>query len=432
MSTSCQTAVRLIAALVMIVFSRGQSGVCAVSLSRKLKAASELLTPARNSFQQAEVYLDGLFADYEAAKARLGATNFKKSNVLVVYMFYERAEVIRSTLTSLLMSQGLENFDLMMSQDGLGVAGTPYVLDVEIQESFNALYIHHEFNLCTGLHHYFVKKFGFDVMGYDYLLVVEEDNLLHYQALKLLKDALDLSLEDKEIGLVSITDMDNSLLVDDARYNAAVLRADVDAGHLWIFGIHRSRYNAVSQLLTDYFNTIKGHDYKNAHVPPLRDSIRALHAKEGFPKDMPLSQDSFLVHSLFKQGYTKRFVSMVRLALPMGWLGLHIKQDKDHFYTTYGQGMFEGVIVEEPFAIAKNPYQLASLKADAAKRLDVIYRQYLGRGVEPAVSESVVLRLVLGRMNAVELVRDIVNSAEHRRRMKEAVAKRQVLPRSKG
>ncbi|GIL65802.1 hypothetical protein Vafri_19431 [Volvox africanus] len=407
----------------ILVFLSNQNGAFAVSFGRKLAQAQASPPPKLNIYRQAEAYMDGLFDDYEGAKAKLGASNFKKSNVLVVYMCYERAEVIRSTLTSLLMSQGLEEYDLIISQDGVGVDGSLYILDVEIQETLNALYIHHEVNLCTGLHHYFVKKFAFDIMGYEYLLVVEEDNGLHHQGLQFLKEMVELSIEDKEIGLVSITDLDNALLVDDSRYNAAVLRADVDIGHLWVFGVHKTRYDAVSQHLYDYYKVIKGRDYTHTHVYPLCDWIRALHKEKGFPKDMPLSQDAFFVHSLMKEGYTKRFLSLVRLFQPMGWIGLHFKQDPAHFYTTYGQGMYEGQIENKPFEIAANVEELEKLKKDAAGRLDVIYQQYLGRGVEQSVSDSVVLRLLIGRMNAVELVRDIVNSAEHRRRMKEAVAK---------
>ncbi|EFJ48181.1 hypothetical protein VOLCADRAFT_91295 [Volvox carteri f. nagariensis] len=410
----------------------------AVTLNRKLTASS-LEKPAfnLNVYQQAEAYLDGLFADYGAAKATLGAENFKESNVLVVYMCYKRANLIRSTLTSLLMSQGLEEYDLMISQDGLGGPGTPYVLDVEVQETVNALYVHHEVNLCTGLHHYFVKRFAFDIMGYEYLLVVEEDNALHYQALQkrlrylahlictqFLKSVLDLSLEEKEIGLVSLTELDNSLLVDESRYNSAVLRAAVEDGHLWVFGVHKSRYDAVSKHLYDYYKVIKGHDYSLAHAPPLHDTIRALHKEKGFPEGIPLSQDAFFVHSLLKEGYSRRYLSLVRLTQPMGWMGLHFKQDPAQFYMKYGQGMYEGTIAAKAFEVAKNPEELEELKKDAAARLDVIYQQYLGRAVELPTSDSVVLRLVVGRMNGVELVRDILNSAEHRRQMKVMVGTR--------
>ncbi|GIL80777.1 hypothetical protein Vretimale_9121 [Volvox reticuliferus] len=407
----------------ILVFLSNQHGAFAVSFGRKLAQTQASLTPKLNIYRQAEAYLDGLFEDYEGAKAKLGASNFKKSNVLVVYMCYERAEVIRSTLTSLLMSQGLEEYDLIISQDGIGVDGTLYILDVEIQETVNALYIHHEINLCTGLHHYFVKKFAFDILGYEFLLVVEEDNGLHHQALQFLKETVELSIEDKEIGLVSIADVDNALLVDESRYNAAVLRVDVDIGHLWVFGMHKTRYDAVSQHLYDYYKTIKGFDYTQTHMYPLCDSIQALHREKDFPKDVPLSQDAFFVHSLMKEGYTKRFLSLVRLFTPMGWIGLHFKQDPAHFYTTYGQGMYDGQIENKPFEIAANAEELENLKKDAVGRLDVIYQQYLGRGVEEPVSDSVLLRLLVGRMNAVELVRDIVNSAEHRRRMKEALSK---------
>lgn len=167
----------------VVLLSSSQLKASANSLSRKL-AMDSFETPTMNVYKLAEAYLDDLLADHEAAKVKLGARNFKTSNVLVVYMCYERADVIRSTLTSLLMNEGLEEFDLIISQDGLGEGGALYTLDVEIQETLNALYIHHEVNLCTGLHHYFVKAFAFDILGYEYLLVIEEDNGLHHQGIQ--------------------------------------------------------------------------------------------------------------------------------------------------------------------------------------------------------------------------------------------------------
>jgi hypothetical protein len=234
---------------------------------------------------------------------------------------------------------------------------------------------------------------------------------------------VELSIGEREIGLVSISDLDNALLIDEKRYNAAVLRADVDVGHLWVFGVHKSRYDAVKHHLFDYYKVIKGRDYTHTHVWPLSDWIRALHREKGYPKDIPLSQDAFFGHSLRKEGYHKRYISLVRLFQPMGWIGLHFKQDPAHFYTTYGQGMYDGQIDQAPFEITSDPKELENLKTSAKARLNIIYQQYLGRGVEPSVADSVVLRLLIGRMNAVELVRDIVNSAEHRRRMRETVAK---------
>lgn len=237
---------------------------------------------------------------------------------------------------------------------------------------------------------------------------------------------VELSVADKQVGLVSITDVDNALLVDESRYSSAVLSVEVDLGHLWVFAVHRSRYDAVRHHLYEYYKVIKGRDYTRTHSPPLLDDIRALHRRNNFPNGIPLSQDAFFVHSLMKEGYSRRYTSVVRLFQPMGWVGLHFKQDPAQFYGIYGQGMYEGNLEGKPFEVTKDLAEVEILKKDAGRRLDAIYQQYLGRPVEEATLDSVVLRLLTNKLNAVELVRDIVNSAEHRRRIKEVVSKKAI------
>lgn len=133
--------------------------------------------------ERARDYMDALLADPAAARSKLCGNFTKRSNVAVVFTCYERMEMIHKSLPAVLRSDGIKEFDVFISQDGV----TSSIFDDEtfsIPSNMAYVYIHHPVNLCTGLHMHFVKAFAFDIMGYDILLVVEEDNVIHPQGLQ--------------------------------------------------------------------------------------------------------------------------------------------------------------------------------------------------------------------------------------------------------
>ncbi|KXZ45108.1 hypothetical protein GPECTOR_58g557 [Gonium pectorale] len=362
-------------------------------------------------------YLQGLFENYDAARAALtGSGGFaKKSKVAVVYMCFERQKIILAALAALFKSEGLRDFDVFISQDG----GSNYRVELPDEASnFNLLYIRHPANLCPGQHHYFVKSFVFDIMRYEALIVVEEDNIVHPDAIQMLYGMLRLTANDPQIGLVAVTDMDNSLLIDESKHSNGVMRAEIHQGHLWVFGMHATRYQVVRQDLRDYFNVILGKNYIMKDQPPLRDEIAALHRIKGFAENTELSQDAFFVNSLEKAGYSRRMTTMVRLFEPVGWSGLHFQSDPAVFYGVYGRGMYEGRVTEPPVEVGATKESQESLKEDCLVRLNRLYRQYLGRSADEGAAKAAVWRLLNSKLNAVELMRNVLNSAEHQRRMK--------------
>ncbi|EFJ42117.1 hypothetical protein VOLCADRAFT_97881 [Volvox carteri f. nagariensis] len=162
-------------------------------------------------------------------------------------------------------------------------------------------------NLCTGLHHYFVKAFAFDIMGYDILLIVEEDNIIHPQALQLLRRMAQLSVFEPEIGIVSLLDMDLSPFLDAERFAAGLIPVVGHMGHLWVFGLHRVKYELARGCLRDYYDVIKGHEYRAKHLPPLREAIQALMQAKGFPPTTALSQ-----HSLAQTEVNKSVIAALK------------------------------------------------------------------------------------------------------------------------
>ncbi|EFJ50837.1 hypothetical protein VOLCADRAFT_88173 [Volvox carteri f. nagariensis] len=88
----------------------------------------------------------------------------KRSKVAVIYMCFERMEMIHRAIPAILGSEGLAEFDFFISQDGSAASifenGT-----VSIPKGTQFAYIRHPANLCTGLHHHFVKAFAFNIMG---------------------------------------------------------------------------------------------------------------------------------------------------------------------------------------------------------------------------------------------------------------------------
>ncbi|GFR45305.1 hypothetical protein Agub_g6663 [Astrephomene gubernaculifera] len=385
-------------------------------LAFRARRLSEALS-ARPDPAIAAAYMDRILQDSAAARASLCANFTKRSRTAIIFVFYERADVVRASLPALLKSEGLSDFDLFLSQDG----GSDYQLDVPVPININHCYIRHAANLCTGIHHHFVKSFAFDTMGYDRLIVVEEDNIVHPQAIQMLNSMLELAAAAPEIGLVSITELDVSMMVDTEKHNPAVLRVGLRTGHLWVFGMDKTRYKAIAGHLRDYYDVIKGHDYSMKHEPPLRDAITALREAKGMQSvDNVLSQDVFFINSLQKEGFSKRLLTLMRLLEPVGYVGLHFRQSSDKFYATYGRGMYDGNITSKPYEITADAASVEELQHYCRQRLIWFYRHYVGRD-SPAAYRVISNALVKGELNGHEVLRRILTSDEHMRRAKVAM-----------
>ncbi|KXZ42257.1 hypothetical protein GPECTOR_173g203 [Gonium pectorale] len=113
-------------------------------------------------------------------------------------------------------------------------------------------------------------------MQYDTLVIVEEDLIVHRHAVNVIARSVQEYVNDKEVGLISSIDVDNS-----------------------VFGMHRLRWEAVRADMLDYFGVIKGGNYADIDLPPLVDKVRALFREKGHDP-VELSQDQFLVKSLRK------------------------------------------------------------------------------------------------------------------------------------
>ncbi|GIM11552.1 hypothetical protein Vretimale_15038 [Volvox reticuliferus] len=355
---------------------------------------------------QAASYLDEMFKDYTTARKQLVGSFNKRSRIAVVFMCFNRAGVIRQSLPAVMRSDGVEQFDLFISQDG--GAGYNIEKDLHFPESSSIVYIRHKFNLCTGLHHHFVKSFTFDIMDYDGLIIVEEDNVVHPQALQLLARMIDLSIEQPEIGIVSLVDMDNSAFLDDRKYAEGINRVNGTMGHLWVYGFHKSRYEAVRSNLYDYYNTIKGHDYGMKHEPPLSDKIKALLVSKGFPADGELSQDRFFIYSLENAGYRQRYQTLFRFFEPIGYLGLHHRHTETAFFNMFGRGMFNGRIKPQAaFDVTKDTTILLDIKAGVRDHINRVWLQYFPDKVHEELVNSTFVSLMEGRLNGVEAMADI-------------------------
>ncbi|EFJ39889.1 hypothetical protein VOLCADRAFT_100403 [Volvox carteri f. nagariensis] len=353
--------------------------------------------------------MDELLSDYGSARRTLVGNFIKRSRIAVAYMCFERAEVIRRSLPAVMRSDGVENFDIFISQDG----GAGYAIDKDVHfpESARIAYIRHRANLCTGLHHHFVKAFAFDIMGYDGLIVVEEDNVVHPQALQLLARMIDLSVDQPDVGIASLLDMDNSAFLDAAKFAVGINPVNGSMGHLWVYGFHKSRYTAVRQDLYDYFNTIKGQDYRLKHEPPLSDKIKALMASKGFPADGELSQDRYFIYSLAKRGFKRRYQTLFRFFEPIGYLGLHHRHTEAQFFAVFGRGMFNGRIrPEDAFDVTTEPVNLELIKAGVRERINRVWRRYFPADVHEPLVVNTFNSLMEGRLNGVEAMTDIRNA----------------------
>ncbi|GLI58825.1 hypothetical protein VaNZ11_000589 [Volvox africanus] len=380
----------------------GSATLC--SLRRSARRLTETAQP-----KLAATYMDSLLADFEAARKRLVGNFNKRSKVAVVYMCFERMEMIQQAMPAILRSDGLADFDFFISQDG----GSRSIFDVtklSIPSGTQYVFIHHPANLCAGLHHYFVKAFAFDIMGYDTLLVVEEDNVIHPQALQLLHRMAELSISEPEIGVVSLLDMDMSHFLDPVHYSEGLIRTVGTVGHLWVFGLHRSKYDAVRGYLRGYYEVIKGHDYRMKHEPPLRDAIVGLLQENGMEDTSVLSQDRWFIFSLAKSGFALRYQTLFRFFEPIGYYGLHFQYNQSQFFGVFGRGMFNGRIKPAAaFDVTKDPAHGQAIKATMRARLTTLYDKYWSGSPPPeGVVEEWYHGVLEGRLNGLEALQDVM------------------------
>ncbi|EFJ50990.1 hypothetical protein VOLCADRAFT_88171 [Volvox carteri f. nagariensis] len=389
-----------------------QNGNIGGPARRLLRVSDRSLEEERSQPALAAAYMDSLLADPVAARARLVGDFTKRSKVAVIYMCFERMEMIHRAVPAILRSEGLAEFDLFISQDG-GAASIFENGTVSRDAPF--VYIRHPANLCTGLHHYFVKAFAFDIMGYDILLIVEEDNVVHPQALQLLRRMAQLSVAEQDIGIVSLLDLDMSPFLDAERFAEGLIQTVGHMGHLWVFGLHRAKYNAVRACLRDYYEVIKGHDYRVKHLPPLRDAIQGLMKEEGFPVTTELSQDRWFINSLSKFGFTKRYQTLFRFFEPIGSYGLHFHMNESLFYEMFGRGMYGGRIdPNAAFDVTKDPADGDAIKATVQERLTALFnKHWAGAAPPPDLMNTTYHGILEGRLNGLEVVRDIMRGPHH-------------------
>ncbi|GLC45194.1 hypothetical protein PLESTB_000425200 [Pleodorina starrii] len=354
-------------------------------------------------------YVDKVI-DPRAASSVLPPAFKKLATTAVVYMCYNRTEMIRLALESVLKSEGLNQFDVIISQDG-GDGGAQ--LNVSVPTGTNFAYIRHSENLNAGVHHYFVRNLAFAVLGYDNLIIIEEDNILHPQAIQMLKHMLDMSLQDLEIGLVSIVDADNSNIVDMTRYGSHVIRVVIsEGGHNWAYGMHASRFRAVRQHLLDYVKIIAHEDYRMLHADPLAANIKAMYARKGVPLTIPLSQDANLQFSLRLEGFDRRLTTVARLMRPIGHWGLHFREDSTIFFDRFGREMYSGRVALPPRETSREDE--ADMARNCRLAVDKLFVENLGRHPDEKALSFAVSRLLAGRMNGVVLVACVTRTAKRR------------------
>ncbi|GIL50337.1 hypothetical protein Vafri_6577 [Volvox africanus] len=262
------------------------------------------------------------------------------------------------------------------------------------------VYIRHPVNLCTGLHMHFVKAFAFDIMGYDILLIVEEDNVLHPQALQLLNRMVELSVHEPDVGVVSLLDMDMGPFLDASRFSAGIIPVLSTTGHLWVFGLHRVKYDAIREMMNSYYETIKGYEYRAKHHPPLRPRIEALLQTYGFPVQGPLSQDRFFLNSLAKVNFTKRYQTLFRFFQPIGVSGLHFKYNTSRFVHMFGKHMYNGFInPSAAFDVTKDPGHIKAIKDSVRQRLSRLFQKYRRSFPSESLVNSTFFGIMEGRLN---------------------------------
>ncbi|GIL61967.1 hypothetical protein Vafri_16216 [Volvox africanus] len=376
--------------------------------------ASDVKTPEVQG-SSAELYMESLLANPAAARRQLCGNFTKRSNIAVVYMCFERMEMVHKALPSIFLSNGIHNFDVFISQDGI----SPSIFDDEvfsIPSNMPYVYIRHPVNLCTGLHMHFVKAFAFDIMGYDILLIVEEDNVLHPQALQLLSRMADLSVNESNVGVVSLLDVDMSPLLDASRFSAGIIPVRSATGHLWVFGLHRAKYEAIREMMNAYYEAIKGHEYRLKHLPPLRHRIELLMKTYGFPMDSPFSQDRFFLNSLSNANFTKRYQTLFRFFQPIGSYGLHFRYNNSHFVKMFGQHMYNGAIdPNAAFDVTKDPRDIRAIQDSVRQRLNDLFQRYRKRSPTESLVNETICSILEGRLHGHAMARNIRGGSKTRK-----------------
>ncbi|GIL53695.1 hypothetical protein Vafri_9330 [Volvox africanus] len=210
----------------------------------------------------------------------------------------------------------------------------------------------------------------------------------------------ELSVNEPNIGVVSLLDMDMSPFLDSSRFSAGILPVRSATGHLWVFGLHRVKYEAIREMMDAYYEAIKGYEYRTKHLLPLRPRIEALIKQYGFPIPSPFSQDRFFLNSLAKVNFTKRYQTLFRFFQPIGSAGLHFKYNTSYFVKIFGQHMYNGLInPSAAFDVTKDPRDIKAIRDSVRQRLNRLFQKYRRSFPLESLVNSTFYGVMEGRLN---------------------------------
>lgn len=126
-------------------------------------------------------------------------------------------------------------------------------------------------------------------------------------------------------------------------------------------------------------------------------------------------QDRFLLNSLAKVGFTKRYQTLYRFFEPIGLYGLHSRFNASQYSFMHGHHMYSARInPREAFDVTKNPSDVQAIHRTVRKRLTDMFQRF--RQVNP--SEDLVLdttdQVLGGRLNGQFMARGIQNTKKQR------------------
>ncbi|GIL86099.1 hypothetical protein Vretifemale_14543 [Volvox reticuliferus] len=219
---------------------------------------------------------------------------------------------------------------------------------------------------------------------------------------------VELSINEPNVGVVSLLDVDMGPFLDSSRFSTGIIPVRSTTGHLWVFGLHRTKYEAIREMMNSYYEAIKGHDYRRKHVPPLRNKIELLMQRYGFPLNGPFSQDRFFLNSLAKANFTKRYQTLFRFFQPIGNYGLHSRYNSSQFLGMFGQHMYYGMInPSAAFDITKDPRDIMAIRDHARQRLNDLFQKYRKQLPTESLVNNTIHSILEGRFQGHAVVHNI-------------------------
>jgi hypothetical protein len=230
----------------------------------------------------------------------------KKNKIALAIFSFNRPEYLEPVLKSIESNNNISDIDFYFFQDGyINKFSKKIKTEKELIEKCiliwekskipNKTLVKQEYNVGIGISQFEAKVLLFEEMGYEEVMLFEDDLILSKNYIRLLRILLDQFKYEKSVGIVMCHGSEKRLESKDKAEKLYILRpGDI---HMWGWAMWKDRWLKIKPDFLKYYKFIEKIDYKKR---PTWEIIN-FYKKEGINLGYS-SQDGAIHYSIFKNG----------------------------------------------------------------------------------------------------------------------------------